>query len=304
MTTQTETLPIAEIHPNPGQPRKLFDQDKLDELAASIEQHGLLQPITVRPAGGHYVIVAGERRWRAAQQAGLMFIPAQVADVSEDDAFVLAILENVVRADMTVIEEAEAFQQLTATGRTPADVAALFGKTTDYVTWRIGMLGLDQQHRRHVETGTISLNLAYQAAQLSPAGQQLVIRKAMRGGFPSDSDAVAFAKAVRHSEGQGFFLEVQEMVERQRAEQASQPGPTEPAPADPQIAALDDATRVLNGILDMGKPNQIATELGLRTAEYLDAVLDLADAARAARLALRKANALIEVASGADAVVA
>ena len=102
-----ETLPLREIEPDPAQPRKTFDEETLAELAASISEHGLLQPIAVRPHGvDRYLIVAGERRWRACRMAGLTEAPVIVKDVTDEQAMELALVENLQREDLDPVEEA------------------------------------------------------------------------------------------------------------------------------------------------------------------------------------------------------
>ena len=102
-----ETLPLREIEPDPAQPRKTFEQETLSELAASIAEHGLLQPIAVRPRPmGGYSIVAGERRWRASRMAGLTEVPVVIKDVSDEQAMELALVENLQREDLDPVEEA------------------------------------------------------------------------------------------------------------------------------------------------------------------------------------------------------
>ena len=111
-----ETLPLREIEPDPDQPRKTFEQETLSELAASIAEHGLLQPIAVRPKpSGGYLIVAGERRWRASRMAGLTEVPVIVKDVTDEQAMELALVENLQREDLNPMEEAQALQQLRET---------------------------------------------------------------------------------------------------------------------------------------------------------------------------------------------
>ena len=112
-----ETLPLREIEPDPDQPRKTFDEEALGELAASIAEHGLLQPIAVRPQGlGGYSIVAGERRWRACRMAGLTEVPVVVKDVSDEQAMELALVENLQREDLDPVEEAAGIRELLKSG--------------------------------------------------------------------------------------------------------------------------------------------------------------------------------------------
>src|SRR3954454_15280570 len=122
-------LPVANIRANPRQPRQVFDEDALAELVRSIHEVGLLQPVVVRPAGDdHYELVMGERRWRAAQQAGLVTIPAIVRETGDDDLLRDALLENLHRAELNPLEEAAAYQQLLDD----------FGCTHDELASRIG----------------------------------------------------------------------------------------------------------------------------------------------------------------------
>lgn len=106
------SCPIEEIKPNSEQPRKKFSVEKLEELAASIREKGIIQPLVVRKLQEHYEIVAGERRWRAAQKAGLREVPVVILDVSDDAALEIALIENIQREDLNVIEQAEAFHSL------------------------------------------------------------------------------------------------------------------------------------------------------------------------------------------------
>lgn len=106
------SCPIEEIKPNSEQPRKRFSIEKLEELAASIREKGIIQPLVVRKMQEHYELVAGERRWRAAQKAGLREVPVVIQDISDDAALEIALIENIQREDLNVIEQAEAFHSL------------------------------------------------------------------------------------------------------------------------------------------------------------------------------------------------
>ena len=129
--TRIETLPLREIEPDPDQPRKTFDHDTLGELAASIAEHGLLQPIAVRPHGvGRYLIVAGERRWRASRMAGLTEVPVIVKDVTDEQAMELALVENLQREDLDPVEEAAGIRELmTRCNLTQEQAAQKLGKS-------------------------------------------------------------------------------------------------------------------------------------------------------------------------------
>jgi ParB/RepB/Spo0J family partition protein len=147
MTTTTHAgmsrdIPVAHIDPDPNQPRKHFDQATIDELAQSMHANGLAVAILVRPVADRYVIVHGERRWRAAQHLTWATIPAIVRDISADEAQWLALIENVQRADLTPIEEARAFQLHLATGMTQEALGARIGKSQSYIAQKLRLLGL------------------------------------------------------------------------------------------------------------------------------------------------------------------
>ena len=127
----TNTLPISEITPNKDQPRKTFDEAALDELAESIKQHGVLQPLLVRPLpNGGYQLVAGERRWRASRRAGLREVPVVVKELTDTETMEIAIIENLQREDLNPIEEAEGLQALIdKCGFTQEEVASSVGKS-------------------------------------------------------------------------------------------------------------------------------------------------------------------------------
>jgi ParB family chromosome partitioning protein len=158
--TAQRGIPIALIDRNPRNPRRDFRAAELEELANSLRQHGMVQPIVVRAAGGRnerYEIIAGERRWRAAQIAGLHEIPATVLDVSDRQALELAIVENVQRADLNPIEEARGYQALIEEfGYTQADLGATIGKSRVHVTNALRLLRLPESVLRLLESGQLS----------------------------------------------------------------------------------------------------------------------------------------------------
>jgi ParB family transcriptional regulator, chromosome partitioning protein len=136
-------ISVASIKPNPEQPRRHFADDKLDELAASIGRHGIIQPIVVRPWGDDYQIVAGERRWRAAQRAQIHEVPAIVRDFDDTETLEIALLENIQRQDLNPIEEAEAYRKLTELfGHSAAALADLVHKSRSHVANMMRLLDL------------------------------------------------------------------------------------------------------------------------------------------------------------------
>ena len=157
------TLPLREIEPDPAQPRKQFDDDALNQLADSITENGLLQPIAVRPKklGTGYIIIAGERRWRAARLAGLDEVPVLIKDVTDEQAAALALIENLQREDLTPIEVAEGCHQLIEKyGLTQETAAKKLGKSRSAVTNSLRLLALPEDVRRMVSAGKLSFGHA------------------------------------------------------------------------------------------------------------------------------------------------
>ena len=157
-----KSLSVAAIEPLPGNPRKHFDEAALEELAASIATRGVIQPIIVRPTGaGRYQLVAGERRWRAAQKARLHEIPALVRDLSEREVMALALIENLQREDLNPVEEARAYQRLADDeGMTQAEIARMVEKSRSYVANIQRLLGLPSAVLDLVEAGKLSMGHA------------------------------------------------------------------------------------------------------------------------------------------------
>lgn len=192
------TLSIADITPHPDQPRRYFDEAALDELAASIAQRGVIQPVIVRPVGhGRYELVAGERRWRAAQKAHLHEIPALVRDLSDRDVMALALIENLQREDLNPVEEARAYNRLAGLeGMTQADIARMVDKSRSHVANFQRLLSLPESVLSLVEKGDLSMgharaligcdaaeNIAEAAVSqhMSVRDVEKLVRKKMRG---------------------------------------------------------------------------------------------------------------------------
>ena len=151
------TLPIDEIHPNKGQPRKRFKEDELEELADSIRQNGVLQPLLVRKVGSSYEIVAGERRYQAAQRAGLKELPVIIREISDDEVFKLALIENLQRSDLSPLEEANGYRQLIKErGLTQEELAKILSKSRSTITNTLRLLDLPEEVQRLVEEGELT----------------------------------------------------------------------------------------------------------------------------------------------------
>ena len=189
--TRIETLPLREIEPDPGQPRKTFDDETLAELSASIAEHGLLQPIAVRPKpSGGYLIVAGERRWRASRMAGLTEVPVIVKDVTDEQAMELALVENLQREDLDPVEEAVGIRELmTRCDLTQEQAARKLGKSRSALANSLRLLSLPETVLELLKSGFITIGhakvvlglptpeLQEEAAQMR-ADNQLNVRQA------------------------------------------------------------------------------------------------------------------------------
>jgi len=151
------TIAVERIHPNPHQPRQAMDEGKLEELAASIREHGIIQPIVVTQVGNRYQIVAGERRWRASQRAGLTEVPVFVKEITPQQMLELAIVENIQRADLNPLEEAHAYAQLMEEfGLTQEVVAQKVGKSRTTVANTLRLLKLPDELKEALAAGKIS----------------------------------------------------------------------------------------------------------------------------------------------------
>jgi ParB family transcriptional regulator, chromosome partitioning protein len=157
-----QMLPVAQIVPNPDQPRRHFDEAALDELAASLTERGLIQPIVVRPRDhGFYEIVAGERRWRAAQKARLHEVPVLLRKLDDSETLELAIIENIQRQDLNAIEEAASYQRLaTEYGHKQETIAKLVGKSRSHIANLLRLLDLPVSVRQLVVEGKLSMGHA------------------------------------------------------------------------------------------------------------------------------------------------
>lgn len=224
------SLPLREIEPDPEQPRKTFDETALAELSQSIAENGLLQPIAVRPkkAGPGYIIIAGERRWRASRMAGLDEVPVLVKEVTDEQAAALALIENLQREDLDPIEEAEGCQQLIDKyGLTQETAAKRLGKSRSALANTLRLLSLPDPVREQVRTGKLSTGHA----------------KALLGL----SDANLIEAAAQQIEAKGMNVRQTEALCRRLSRPPKAPKPVEDAFTRPKIAteieaALKDVT--------------------------------------------------------------
>jgi ParB family chromosome partitioning protein len=206
---------IARIRPNPNQPRQHFTEESLAELADSIAQRGVLQPILLRPDGEDYQIIAGERRWRAAQRARLHSIPAIVREIDDSTTAELALIENVQREDLNAIEEAEGYRQLIQRhGHTQEDIGKIVHKSRSHVANLLRLLDLPEAVKQLLLQGDISMGHA-RAVATAPDPEELT------------REIVAKGLSVRQAEARAKRAKVpSELVLKER-------------PVDPDLAALE-----------------------------------------------------------------
>ena len=179
------SLPISQVETCSSQPRKRFDDESLQELADSISQHGIIQPLTVRKlSSGYYQIIAGERRWRAARLAGLQEVPVIVIEADDRKAAELAKIENLQREDLNPMEEAAGFQSLIESYHmTQEEAAQRVGKSRSAVTNALRLLGLTPSVRKLVEEGKLSAGHARALVPLSPSLQESAASAIVSGGL-------------------------------------------------------------------------------------------------------------------------
>ncbi|WP_432034642.1 ParB/RepB/Spo0J family partition protein [Streptomyces antibioticus] len=288
---EVTAIPLTDIEPNPDQPRKFFDEAKLEELAAQFRSVGQLQPIVVRMVGGDkFQIVMGERRWRAMHLVeGATTIEAKVvSSVDDEQAFVMGISENIGRADMTLMEEAQAYADLVGFGYQAERIAEMFGKTTDYVRWRMDLLNLTTDIAELVAEGKIKADFAWYLSKLSPANQKVAVTRYMKGDFKTETDASTFAQALRMKENQEGFFSEKELSEKEKEDKAK-----ERKQAKGKVDQVERAGTLLEELAKM-TPSELADLFEGEVGKQLDAVERVRKAAAEAVKKLRKAKAMSE----------
>ncbi len=228
--TAVRELPLSKVIPNPGQPRMTWHEETLKELAASIREHGVLQPILVRPAGDAYEIIAGERRWRASKIAAKETIPAIVERFDDATALEIALIENLQREDLSPLDEAVIYQKMTSElGYSIRNLATKLGKDKGYVENRLRLASAPDDVREMVAQRYDTLTAAYELMKIEDKRRRRFLAKRVLSGD------LALSKL------------------RFRVERVLNPGQVEPKPA-PEVPKLKDdalivATRQLNEAL-------------------------------------------------------
>ena len=194
-------IDVARIKPNPQQPRIQFDEDALDELAESIRERGVLQPILLRPDGENYMIIAGERRWRAAQRARQHTIPAIVREIDDSTTAELALIENIQRQDLNALEEAEGYRQLIQRhGHTQDDVGRIVHKSRSHVANLLRLLDLPEFVRQSLLKGDISMGHARAIASADDP-EELTLEIIARGYSVRQAEERARREKTRTRQG-------------------------------------------------------------------------------------------------------
>lgn len=236
---QFRELPINQITPNPTQPRQYFNQGALQELAKSIQENGLLQPITVRPHAGGYQIVAGERRWRAAQLAGQTHIKAIVRTLSDQQVKELALIENLNRQDMTPSETARAFKGLLDGGMSLKQLGEKSGKSAGVIQQHLDLLSIQPHLQNLVDSGRLRFSIVSPLSRLSPAGQEEAASRILQKdlGVKSGKDLI---QTIYNRENQTSMF----------GTEAAKPSKVALDARDKYHAAMEQIAQALSGIDD------------------------------------------------------
>jgi ParB family chromosome partitioning protein len=247
-------VPIEQIRPGAFQPRRRFDETELDSLAQSIREKGIIQPLLVRPLAGEdaaFELIAGERRWRAAQRVGMHEVPVSVRPLTDSEALEIALVENLQREDLSALDEAEAYRRLMDEfGRTQAGLAEAVGKSRSHVANTLRLLSLPAPVRRSLDDGELSAGHA-------------------RALLAAPDPAVLAAEVVRR----GLNVRATERLVQRRSEMPLQ----KRRPRDPDTVALERELGASLGLRVTLEPNKRGGALTLHYAnlDQLDRVLSL-----------------------------
>jgi len=254
-----QDISVGDIVPNPQQPRKDFEINALSELAASLRQSGVIQPVVVRRAGQGYQLIVGERRWRAAKLAGLEKIPAVIREATDAESLELALIENLLREDLNPIEEAEAYQKLLAQfAWTQEELAERVGKDRSSIANCLRLLKLPESIQADLRAGRLTMGHARALLSLASAADQLRLRE----------EILAHSWSVRATE---------EDVQRKRSQL-----PRRPLRRSPEMGALEDTLReaLVTRVRLVGNERRGRIEIAYTSREDLDRLTELLTARR------------------------
>ena len=254
-----QDIPVGDIVPNPQQPRKDFEINALSELAASLRQSGVIQPVVVRRAGQGYQLIIGERRWRAAKLAGLEKIPAVIREATDAESLELALIENLLREDLNPIEQAEAYQKLLAQfAWTQEELAERVGKDRSSIANCLRLLKLPESIQADLRAGRLTMGHARALLSLASAADQLRLRE----------EILAHSWSVRTTE---------EDVQRKRSQL-----PRRPLRRSPELGALEDTLReaLVTRVRLVGNERRGRIEIAYTSREDLDRLTEILTARR------------------------
>ena len=208
-------VPLNRIYPNPDQPRKFFDPVKLEELAVSIRENGLIEPLVLvhRPREDkEFMLIAGERRWRACHLAELLSAPARIIEATEEQIDEMALIENIQREDLKPLEEARAFKRLLDKGHTVSSLCRKLGfKHPWKINWRVNLLNLHANFQAALEADLLTQFEAYEMSRLeAPEDQELVFHKIRRGELKGQTQVRRFINALLTARRQQPLFQVSE----------------------------------------------------------------------------------------------
>ena len=279
-------VPLAKIVPNPNQPRRDFDEEKLDELADSIKKNGLIQPIVVRKHGIGYEIIAGERRYQASKRAGLERIPVIVKDVDDAEMYRLALIENIQRDDLNPIEEAKGYKTLIAMNgvKSLGDLSELVSKSRSSISNIIRLLKLPEEVQDMVSDGRLTYATARAILAIDGEDRQLALaQKAVENGMAT-SEVEDYVKAVKAMDER---MAQQQQQEGQQGEDGQETDPDSAPDAQQQLpdlaeipgASINRAVARLNSAIPggkvkvKGKNGRYKVEIPIANEEELDEFL-------------------------------
>jgi len=260
-----EKLKVSEIRPNPRQPRQHLDEDRLHELAASIREHGVVQPVVVRPlAEGGYELIAGERRWRACVALGEEYIPAVIKDYDEVEASAVSLIENIQREDLNPVEEALAYRRLMDEfGLTQEELSRAVGKSRPFIANTLRLLALPEQVKDLVFNGRLSAGHARALLALGDAEEQVAVA----------GEVVSAGLTVR---------EVEELVRRRKGRVNPAAGNENAGAAGGRDPEFEPVEGMLSGILNSrvrikqrGNGGQGVIEIRFTSRAHLDEIVNI-----------------------------